>query len=168
MTALVPIPPTFAQIVSFAVYGRPQQKGSKRVFPVRSSQVRDRAPRQDYIVRDDNPRAKPWASTISARAAEAYSGPLIRSAVGVELAFYFRRPKGHFGTGRNASRIKPGAPVEMITTPDVDKLARCAIDALTGIVIADDSLIVELCARKLYGEPERVEVRVLEFAEGPS
>ncbi len=47
--------------------------------------------------------------------------------------------------------------------PDVDKLARCALDALSGVVIKDDAQVVELYARKRYGEPERLEVAVHEL-----
>ena len=154
-----------SQLVSFTVYGKPQQKGSKRVFPVKG-RLPDGSPRQDYVVRDANPNARPWAAAISAQAAEVMeTHRLVRGPVGVDLDFYFARPKSHYGTGRNATKLKPSAPEEMITTPDVDKLARCALDALTGVVIADDAQIADLAVRKRYGEPERVEVVVLVFAD---
>jgi Holliday junction resolvase RusA-like endonuclease len=88
---------------------------------------------------------------------------LMRYGVVVELAFYFARPKAHYGRGRNAKQLLPSAPKDMATMPDVDKLCRCALDALTGVVIVDDSQVVELSASKLYGEPERLEVGVREL-----
>ena len=153
----------YSQLVSFTVYGKPQQKGSKRVFPVKGKG------RMDYVVRDANPNARPWASAISAEAAAVMTGrSLVHGPVGVDLDFYFRRPKSHYRTGRYADQLRDSAPAEMITTPDVDKLARCALDALTGIVFRDDSQIAELSVRKHYGEPERVEIVVLAFGEAES
>ena len=49
----------------------------------------------------------------------------------------------------------------MGSMPDLDKLARCAVDALTGIVLKDDALISELALAKRYGDPERLEVEVV-------
>ena len=36
--------------------------------------------------------------------------------------------------------------------PDLDKLVRAALDALTGIVFGDDGQVCELYAHKLYGD----------------
>ena len=143
--------------LQFTVYGRPQQKGSKRVVPLRNAN-------RPFAVVEDNPRAKSWAQQVSYAAAEARAAtgeaqaPLIREGVMVRLLFYFARPKGHYGTGRNAAVLKASAPPLMVSMPDVDKLARCTLDALTGVVFADDAQIVRLMAGKDYGEPERVEV----------
>ena len=83
----------------------------------------------------------------------------------VTIGFYFARPRGHYGTGRNASTVRAAAPARMTTMPDVDKLARCALDALTGIVFRDDAQIVDLHAVKRYGEPERAEIMVRELLD---
>ena len=115
------------------------------------------------MVRDANEKAGPWALMVSQAARETYHGDLIRGPVMVRLGFYFARPKGHYGTGRNADRLKPAAPVLMTSMPDVDKLARCALDALMGVVIYDDAQVVHLVAEKGYGEPERLEVGLREM-----
>ena len=134
----------------FTVLGRPQQKGSKRAQIVKGRP----------IIRDANANAKPWAARVSAAARDVYQADLIRGAVEVELEFYFARPKGHFGSGRNAGVVLASAPRHMTVMPDTDKLARCALDALTGIVFKDDSQINRLVAVKSYGEPERLELIV--------
>lgn len=141
--------------VRFVVFGRPQQKGSKQVLPVKG-------PRR-FIVRDANPNAKPWAHTVSTVAREHWHGDLVAGPVVVSIAFYFQRPKGHYGTGRNLGTVRAGAPPHMTTMPDVDKLARCALDALTGVIIRDDAQIVTLHVGKRYGEPERAEITVREL-----
>lgn len=145
------------ETIRFVVFGRPQGKGSKRVLPIRGG-----APGRVVLV-DSNKNAAPWASRVMSAARDAYDGRLIRGAVEVELAFYFARPKSHFGTGGNASRLRPRAPRAMITMPDLDKLARCTLDALVGVLIADDAQIASLRCFKDYGEPERVVVRVAEL-----
>ena len=149
--------------LTFTVHGRPQQKGSK---------TSRWAPRKGGGINvwqvDSNVNARPWANLVTDAAMRAASDGrivLIRGAVDIELAFYFRRPKGHYGTGRNAQALKPSAPLSMTTTPDIDKLARCALDALVGVLIADDSLVVELGLSKQYGEPERMEVQIVELVE---
>lgn len=73
-----------------------------------------------------------------------------REAVAVALRFGLPRPKGHWGTGRNADRLKPSAPAWPATKPDVDKLERAVLDALTGVLWADDSQVVMLSADKVY------------------
>lgn len=153
-----------ARTISFVVHGRPQQKGSKT-----SRWSHRKGGGINVYQIDSNARAKPWANQVSDAALRAVHGPgygngpgLIRGAVGIELAFYFKRPKGHYGSGRNAAVLKGSAPLEMVTTPDLDKLARNALDALVGVLIADDALIVELGLRKQYGEPERMEVQLVE------
>jgi crossover junction endodeoxyribonuclease RusA len=134
--------------IRFSVLGRPQQKGSKQVFRNGNR----------FVVRDANVNAKPWADRVSAAAREAYGGDLLRDAVEVEMTCYFARPKSHFGSGRNAGTVLASAPRSMIAMPDVDKLARCALDALTGVVFKDDSQVTRLTVGKSFGEPERLEV----------
>jgi Holliday junction resolvase RusA-like endonuclease len=146
--------------VSFTVVGRPQQKGSK------TSRWAHRPGGGVNVWQVDvNEKAlKPWAAAVSAQAAAAFgSDELIRGPVEVRLTFCFARPKSHYGSGRNALRVKESAPQEMITTPDIDKLARAALDALTGVVIADDSQVVSLILRKRYGTPERMIVALTEL-----
>ena len=151
----------------FVVFGRPQGKGSKRVLPIRG---KTRVGGHHIVLVDSNKNAAPWAHRVSTAAAHAMADRarggeirLARHGVVVEMAFYFARPKGHYGRGRNAKQLLPSAPKDMATMPDVDKLARCAIDALSGVVIVDDSQIVELYASKHYGEPERLEAAVHEL-----
>ena len=148
----------------FTVLGRPQGKGSKRVLPIRTKAAAIAG--QRMVLVDSNRKAAPWAARVSSAAwsaAQERAGrdPVIyRGAVCVAFEFYFARPRGHYGVGRNINRVRSAAPEHMIVMPDVDKLVRCALDALVGVLIRDDSLVVELKARKLYGEPERLEARV--------
>lgn len=59
---------------------------------------------------------------------------------------------------------------EPIVRPDLDNYVKGVMDALNGIVWADDSQIVETRARKLYamdGSPARIELEVSELDAAP-
>ena len=61
--------------------------------------------------------------------------------VRVEWRAWFPRPKGHYGTGRNAETLKPQAPglPHDNRRGDADKIERAILDALTiGGVYHDD------------------------------
>jgi Holliday junction resolvase RusA-like endonuclease len=84
-----------------------------------------------------------------------WDGPL-----GLAATFTLRRPKGHFGTGRNARKLKPSAACWPVVKPDATKLLRAIEDALTGVVWTDDAQVVEQLATKRYGEPEGAHVEI--------
>lgn len=111
---------------------------------------------------ESSPDVKPWRDKIRAEAQHAHDGPAIAGAVDVKIRFWMPRPKSHYGTGRNADRIKPQyVDAEHISKPDGDKLARAVLDAITEErraghitrrgVIRDDSQVVRLEAVKTYG-----------------
>ena len=131
---------------SFLVRGLPAPQGSKRAIVNRFS---GRA-----ALIESSARVKPWradireAATTEMRGGAPSSGPL-----SVSIAFVFPRPKSHFGSGRNASIQKESAPKHHTGKPDLDKLARAALDAMTGIVYLDDAQIVQLHLSKRYPGP---------------
>lgn len=131
--------------LSFTVPGIPVPQGSKRhVGGGRMIEA--------------NAGLKPWRAEIIAAAIEAADANddwvptgsrLTTYAIG--LGFWFPRPKAHF----NTSGVKPGAPPNPATRPDLDKLIRSVFDALTQSgVIGDDSQIVRLVGSKAYGLPK--------------
>lgn len=96
----------------------------------------------------------PWRDAVKAAAKAqmtAESSQTIGEAVEVTIIFYLVRPKAHF-TSRGV--LKPSAPTYVINRPDIDKLVRSTLDALTDAgVFTDDSRVVRLSATKLYGAP---------------
>jgi Holliday junction resolvase RusA-like endonuclease len=46
--------------------------------------------------------------------------------------------------------------------PDLDNVAKCHLDAIQGIIILDDKLVVNLHVTKVYAETPAVEVMVKE------
>ena len=132
------------------VAGVPQPQGSKRLFGGR-------------LVEGNDKTLRPWRATIAGEARYVFADEPTTEAVFVTLGFMFARPKSHYGSGRNAHELKPSAPAYKSTRPDLDKLVRAVLDALTGIVFVEDSQVAGLSAWKDWGPPG-VSIRV-EFAD---
>ncbi|WP_228976726.1 RusA family crossover junction endodeoxyribonuclease [Streptomyces sp. DH12] len=97
---------------------------------------------------ESSAKVKPWREAVvwsAVQARRAIKGsPTLDGPLAAEMVFCFARPRGHFGTGRNAGRLRPSAPARPAVTPDLSKLARSTEDALTTAAVnADDALIVE-------------------------
>lgn len=135
--------------VTFTIPGQPEFQGSKRYVG-------------RGIMVEDNKRLKSWrldAMLAAQKAAEGFR--FERGALMVEATFQYTRPKAHYGSGRNANKLKPLAPRFKVTAPDLDKLQRALGDALTqsGLII-DDALVVIWGANKLWGDVSETRVRV--------
>jgi len=125
-------------VTRFFVQGHPVPQGSKR--HVGGGRMVEQA------------NIKPWRLSIAWEASQLFSEPL-EGPVVLDLLFSLKRPKGHYGTGRNAGVLKPRCvDLRPVTRPDVDKLCRAVGDALTGVAYRDDSQVVDLIARKVYAE----------------
>lgn len=70
--------------------------------------------------------------------------------VAVEFVFKVRRPKSHYGIGKNAAIVKPSAPDHPGGTPDLDNYVKFYSDVLNTVAWRDDSLICRISARKEY------------------
>ena len=79
-----------------------------------------------------------------------------REAVSVNVRFIFTRPKSHL---RKDGTTRPAAPRFPATRPDVDKLVRAVLDALTGVAFVDDSQVVAVNALKEYGNVSGADIR---------
>ena len=100
----------------------------------------------------------PWRRDIAMTAVEQ-NAEIRDGAISVTLDFYFTRPRGHFGK----RGLRPSAPARPSVRPDIDKLARAVLDALTGIAFRDDGQVAELVCRKHYaaeGKPPGVTVEI--------
>lgn len=140
--------------------GVPVQQGSKNAIPAGRRHGGRFVPitRKDgtpiVSIKDNNAdKLKPWRAHVTAFAIDAWGArePL-DVPVRVHMEFVFPRLKSHFGTGRNAAALKPGAPFYKATAPDKDKLERAINDALTDAgVWTDDALVCDGGSRKVYG-----------------
>jgi len=60
----------------------------------------------------------------------------------LRLRAYLPRPKNHYGTGRNARKLKKSAPIRPTTKPDLDNLIKHFKDCGSGVIWHDDRQIV--------------------------
>jgi Holliday junction resolvase RusA-like endonuclease len=127
--------------VDFFAPGIPSTKGSARAFVVNGRAI---------VTNDAGKKAKAWASIVAGAASEAMGSLTpFGCAVDVTVVFFLPRPKAH---SRSNGELKADAPRWSPKKPDADKLARCALDALTGVVFVDDSQIARLLVEKRYAD----------------
>ena len=142
--------------MKMVAYGTAAPKGSARGFPRRDGGV--------TVVADNRPTLRAWAAVVSAEAHAAIAGPLEQGR-----AYYDGGPlrcRATFYLTRPASRRK--AERHPDRKPDLDKLIRAALDALTGVWFADDAQICELELAKVYAEPgerPRLELEITPLEE---
>lgn len=131
-----------APALMLRVYGLPAPQGSKRSYG-RGRMVES----SKYV--------KPWREAVKAAAREELDQrpdwDRLDGALRLHVVFSFDRPRSHFGTGRNARRLKPLAPSAPAGPPDLSKLVRSTEDALTDAgVWRDDSRVTTISASKTY------------------
>lgn len=130
-------------MTTFFVAGVPVPKGSAKAFMRKGMKL-------PVVVQDNAEKQKPWASSVGYAAQQAGVKMMQSGPVRVEVSFFMPRPRSHYGTGRNAGKVKAAAPSCHTSKPDLDKLVRCVKDALTGIAWKDDAQVAEVVARKGY------------------
>ncbi len=101
------------------------------------------------------------------RAAQKAIGQLARIAMGpmqpmtgplrLEVLAVYAIPKSWKPAQQEAARE---GRIWKAGVPDIDNIAKQILDSLNGIAYGDDAQVVQLSAGKLYGSPERTEVRV--------
>ena len=101
----------------------------------------------------DSDVADAWKQAVSLQIArEMMAGPVAVDLVGafdVNLTFFFRRPKSHYGKG---GHVKASAPVCHVSKPDADNLAKLVLDRITrgGRIWRDDSQVARLRVDKFW------------------
>lgn len=128
------------QIFRCIVYVHPEPQGSAKAFVVGKRAV----------VTSDNKKLKPYRSEVTRVALDAVGiAPLAikHQPVTLYLDFFMNKPPS-----------VPKKRVDIVVKPDLDKLVRATLDALTGVIYVDDAQVVSINARKMYGSPERVEI----------
>lgn len=114
------------------VPGTPVPQGSKRGFINPAGHV---------TIVDANTKTRPWRADITAHVRDAVGPTLIYPAeIPVALTLLFVMP-------RRATEPKRLTPPH-VRKPDLDKLSRAVLDALAGVVYAQDQQVIDKHARK--------------------
>lgn len=147
-----------AHSIHFTVYGKAEPAGSKTAGVTKDGR---------RFVRDANPSAAAWKAEVKQAAGKAMEGrSLFGGPVQLCATFFRARPRGHYGTGKNASKLRPSAPQHPTTKPDATKLLRAVEDAMTGVVYCDDAQIVWQIVLKHYTiEASKVVISVEELLD---
>jgi hypothetical protein len=177
------------QVLDLSFLGKPEPQGSVSAFPIFKSR---KGPKHKWVpmrredgsimvnITSDNPALKAWREGIALLVRGELSGkgvrvqpgdepspfPVERAGFIVELDAFIYRAQSDWGTGKNAHLLKDHADAAPLKTPDVDKLLRSTLDALTDVIWKDDAQVVKAIAEKHFavpddaGDGERAEIRV--------
>ena len=113
--------------------GRPVPQGSLSAFVSAST---------GRVVSPQKPKLKAWRALVAraARMAARNHTLLMAGPKAVKLTFYIHAPQ-------KPQHEKPIGK----TSGDTDKYTRGCLDAMEGVLYDNDSQVVEIIARKLYG-----------------
>ena len=99
--------------------------------------------------------ASEWRETVAITVGSAVDKPL-EGPVGLALAFFFPRPKSHYGTGKNSAMLKGSAPTVHAQKPDIDNVIKSTLDAMNGVAYQDDKQVIQVRAEKRWAlRPEQ-------------
>lgn len=122
----------------FFVPGTPAPQGSKRYVGHRANRYGPDPTKRLPVLVESSAKVAPWRSVVAQVAALKCRG-IDDGPVSVEVDFVLHRPKSL------PRRIR-----HMIKKPDLDKLVRSTLDALSGVAYPDDNRVVRIVATKRY------------------
>lgn len=134
-------------MLTINVVGLPAPQGSKRGF------YNKNLGRVQMV--ESSKKVAPWRQDVTAAAlntlAEHHGWQPPTKATQIDIVFHLPRPKAHYRTGNRAHELRPDAPEYVDKKPDLDKLVRSTLDALTTAgVLRDDCQVARLCVEKRY------------------
>lgn len=140
--------------VSITVHGEPVAQGRPRF-----------AHRGSFTTAYDPPKSARYKSTIQKELQPLIANKDFKPFDGpcsLELRIYRYIPKSF---SRKKQFAAANGEIRPTTRPDTDNYVKGILDALNGIVVKDDSQIVDVVAQKFYSDTPRIEVVVSELME---
>lgn len=132
--------PASPSSLTLFIPGRPEPQGSKSIG------------QYGQIYEQGSKKLKPWRDAV--RIYSRSAGVMLEGAIDLYLDFRFMRPPSHL---RASGKLRKSAPQMHVFKPDVDKLTRAVLDALTGEIFADDRQVVSVHASKFWTEDPNLE-----------
>jgi crossover junction endodeoxyribonuclease RusA len=119
-------------VIEFVLFvaGRPAPQGSKRHVG-------------NGVLIESSKALAPWRTLVAWSVAQQWRWPPLLGAVCVKFEFVMPRPKA-----------TPKTTPPAVKKPDLDKLERAILDALTGVCWKDDSQVDDMHARKRIAESD--------------
>lgn len=140
--------------VSITVHGEPVAQGRPRF-----------ANHGGFTTAYDPPQSAKYKSKIQKELQPLIANKKFKPFDGpcsLELRIYRSIPKSFSRKKQNAAA---NGEIRPTTRPDTDNYVKGILDALNGIVVKDDSQIVDIVAQKFYSDIPRIEVVVSELTE---
>ena len=128
--------------LQFFVAGVPIPKGSTKSFAIKSKKTG----KYRAVTTAANNKTKPWQQEIAFAAAREKQLSKVRDLWGGPITLTI-----HFGMKKPVRHPKRHS-IPHITKPDLDKLERTVLDALTDVVYFDDAQVNEVHKRKEYSD----------------
>ncbi len=122
-------------MIEFRVEGLPVPQGSMKVI-------------NGHVIHSQGSALASWRTSIAYAARKAGAIPL-RDAVTITMTFVMPKPK-------TVKREEPSV------APDLDKLIRGVLDALTAVAYLDDGQVTEIYAKKVYGLVPGVKIQLMQ------
>lgn len=120
--------------ITFDVLGVPAPQGSKQAFTVNG---------RARMTEAGGTKATQWRDAVAQAARNVAPDVPLDGPLCVSIGFRFPMPASR------PKRVRDARWTFKTTAPDIDKLVRSCLDALTAAaVIADDARVVDLSARK--------------------
>lgn len=143
--------------VSFDVRGAPVPQGSVVAYAAK----RKDGSHYGVVHYAVGTKLHAWRRAVSVAARAEWGDELTFHHVTLDLLFHIKRPNSHF-VGLHGDIQPRYINARPDNPPDLDKLVRAVMDALTDIVYGDDSQVTSICAEKIYGTPGvRVSIRAV-------
>jgi Holliday junction resolvase RusA-like endonuclease len=134
------------------------------VLGIPKAQKRAKFARQGDFVKTYDPSGKDKQSMAAEIKGFAPRIP-IDEPIAVKIEFYMPRPQSHFGSGKNASLLKPNAPLWCSGKPDLDNMVKYITDVMNSVFYRDDALIFWITANKRYSLQPKTKVCIETLTE---
>ncbi len=139
--------------ITIRIHGNPAPQGSKNAW------VNPHTGRA--VLTDKNPKTlKTWRDDVKTTTLTAINNhphhptqpwpfPLT-GPLAIAITFWMPRPKAHYRTGKHAHQLRDNAPTHSDKRPDIDKLTRSTLDALTtaGLYVDDAQVAMKIVEKK--------------------
>ena len=127
-------------MVTFTVAGHPVTQGSKQAIRRRDGRI--------SMIESGGDRLTQWRHAINDEARHVTNGGSpVAGPVAIEAHFTIPKPA-------SAPKRRRTWPIKT-RSGDLDKLARAALDAMTGVIYDDDAQVVDLHVTKDWADPDR-------------
>lgn len=150
------------RLARFAVQGDPVPQGSTRAFKTRPKVGKGKV----VTTNDPTGRIERWRGDVRQACKLVLPDGYVPTPGPVTLTvlFLMQRPASHYlpeTKSRAPGLIRATAPTWHAGSPDIDKLVRAVMDALTNVVYKDDGQVVGLQIGKRWADEPgaRIDVR---------